>query len=57
LRIGEIGEDLLRGLDDDVVTLRHSVPRVLPLARPVGSAGAQVFLRPMIRKSHGPDKR
>ncbi|MHC2394391.1 hypothetical protein ACVIHB_009247 [Bradyrhizobium liaoningense] len=35
LRIGEVGEDFLRGLDDDIVTLRHSVPRVLPLARPV----------------------
>ena len=27
LGVGEIGEDLLRGLDDDVLTLRHGVPR------------------------------
>jgi hypothetical protein len=27
LGVGEIGEDFLRGLGNDVVTLRHSVPR------------------------------
>ena len=27
LRVGEIGKDLLRGLGDNVLTLRHSVPR------------------------------
>jgi hypothetical protein len=28
LRVGEIGEYLFRGLGDNVLTLRHSVPRV-----------------------------
>jgi hypothetical protein len=27
LGIGEIGEDLLRGLDNNVLTLRHGAPR------------------------------
>ena len=27
LGVGEIGEDFLRGLGDNVLTLRHSVPR------------------------------
>jgi hypothetical protein len=27
LSVGEIGEDFLRGLGNNVVTLRHSVPR------------------------------
>ena len=34
LRVGEIGKDLLCGLDDDVLTLRHGVPRLIGLARP-----------------------
>jgi hypothetical protein len=34
LRVGEIRKNLLRGLGDDVLTLRHSVPRfeLAPLA-------------------------
>jgi hypothetical protein len=27
LGVGEIGENLFRGLDDDVLTLRHGAPR------------------------------
>src|SRR6201999_3642469 len=46
LGIGEIGKDLLCGLDDDVLTLRHGVPRLK-----FGSS-----LQRMMRKSHPPDK-
>jgi hypothetical protein len=28
LRVGEIAKDLLGGLDDDILTLRHGVPRL-----------------------------
>ena len=60
LGVGEIGENLLRGLGDNVLTLRHSVPR-FDLA-PAGSGvapgiGCGLFLRFMMGKSHSHDKR
>jgi hypothetical protein len=43
LGIGEIGEDFLRGLGNNVLTLRHSVPRFkigILLAWPFGHAAS-----------------
>src|SRR5262249_52147422 len=59
-RVGEIRKDLLGGLDDDILTLRHSVPHLdwpVPLAL-MGAGGRRLclVLRRMMRKSHPPDK-
>ena len=44
LGVGEIGENRLRGLGDNVLTLRHSVPRfALGASRPADSAGPGVL--------------
>jgi hypothetical protein len=45
LRVGEIAKDLLGGLDDDILTLRHGVPRLIGPARPTRWAGTP-FLAP-----------
>jgi len=63
LCVRKVGENLLRGLDDNILALlalRHSVPHV-ELARsqsgePAGP-GVAFVLRSMIGKSHSNDKR
>ena len=62
LGVGKIGEDLLRGLGNNVLTLRHSVPHLDWLSIGTGPAvlpsfRCSLFLRFMMRKSHSPDKR
>ena len=62
LGVGEIGEDLLRGLGNDVLTLRHGVPHLDSIWHsPAGcfrrGLRCGLFLRFMMRKSHSPDKR
>src|SRR4029077_16899605 len=62
LRIGEVRENLLRGLDDNIFALpalRHSVPHVEFARSPSGNltrSGAAFVLRSMIGKSHSDDK-
>jgi hypothetical protein len=48
LRVGEIGKYLFRGLGDNVLTLRHSVPRFLRRTHPGlrRSAQDQVKIKP-----------
>ena len=60
LGIGEIGEDFFCGLGDNVLTLRHSVPRFGSGTRPAAvrpGLGCGLFLHRMMGKSHCHDKR
>src|SRR5690348_15110798 len=62
LGVGEIAKNLFGGFDDNILTLRHGVPRFDwpgasgPQAGKKG-VGAIYSLRRMMRKSHPPDKR
>jgi hypothetical protein len=60
LGVGKIGEDFLRGLGNDVLTLHHSVPRFeigMPIPTDMPGSAAVFFLRFMMGKSHSRDKR
>jgi hypothetical protein len=60
LCVREVGENLLRGLDDNIfalLALRHSVPHVELARSQSGEPAASFVLRSMIGKSHSNDKR